>query len=158
MILFENFPNESRVWLYQTDRALTPTEMDWLSNELKQFVAEWAAHGTKLWADGVALNPYFVAFVVDESVTPPSGCSIDSSVKFLKAAGSELEVDFFTRMKVCMDNNGTIQQIDFSDFQSQQLTGEELIYDALISTLDELKNSWPRKVKESSLNHCIQMN
>lgn len=150
-MLFNNFPNNSRLWLYQTDRALTPTEMDWLSGELKGFVKEWAAHGTKLWADGALVNPYFVAFVVDESVTAPSGCSIDSSVKFLKASGKELQVDFFTRMKVCMDNQGLIEQINFSEFQNKQLTGEELIYDALISTLDELRNSWPRKVKESSL-------
>jgi hypothetical protein len=155
MKIFEYFPNESRVWLYQTDRALTPTEMDWLSHELKQFVTEWAAHGTKLWADGVVVNPYFVAFAVDESVTPPSGCSIDSSVKFLKAAGKELGVDFFTRMKVCVATNDSIQQIDFHDFRNQQLSGEELIYDALISSLSELRTAWPRKVKESGLSGLI---
>ncbi len=155
MTVFQNLPNESRVWLYQTDRALTPTEMGWLANEMKQFVTEWAAHGTKLWADGVVVNPYFVAFAVDESVTPPSGCSIDSSVKFLKAAGKELGVDFFTRMKVCVDTSDSIQQIDYHDFRNQHLSGDELIYDALISSLFELRNAWPRKLKESGLSGVI---
>ena len=154
---FKNFPDNSRLWLYQTDRLLTSTEMDWLSGALKQFVKEWAAHGTKLWADGAVLNPYFVAFVVDESVTPPSGCSIDASVKFLKAAGNELQVDFFTRMKVCIDQSDAMQQIDFSEFQNEQLTGEELIYDALISSLADLKNAWPRKLKESSLSGLVNV-
>jgi len=155
MLVFENFPSNSRVWLYQANRALTATEIDWLSFEMEQFVKEWAAHGTKLWADGSVLNPYFVAFVVDESVTPPSGCSIDSSVKFLKAVGVELGIDFFTRMKVCQDNNGAIQQIDFAEFKEGQLNGEELIYDALISTLEELTTAWPRKLKESSLSALV---
>lgn len=155
MTIFENFPNESRVWLYQTNRALTSTEMDWLTQELKQFVTEWAAHGTKLWADGVVLNPYFVAFVVDESITPPSGCSIDSSVKFLKAAGKELGVDFFTRMKVCVANDDSIKQIDFHDLSELENLKEAMIYDPLVDNLYELRTNWVRKVAESSLGGVL---
>lgn len=158
MILFENFPNESRVWLYQTDRALSSTEMDWLTQELKQFVTEWAAHGTKLWADGVVLNLYFLAFVVDESVTPPSGCSIDSSVKFLKAAGKELGVDFFTRMKVCVAVDDAIQQIDFHDLSKLENPKEVRIFDPLVDNLYDLRTNWVRSVAESSLGGVIKKN
>jgi hypothetical protein len=157
MNAFEQFPENARLWLYQADRALTPTEIDWLSGGLRGFVKEWAAHGSKLWADGAILNPYFVAFAVDESVTPPSGCSIDASVKFLKAAGQELGIDFFTRLKVCLDCAGTIEQIDFTEFQSRTLTGEEVIYDALIDRLKELHH-WPKKLKESSLSALVPAN
>lgn len=157
MAVFENFPENARLWLYQADRALTPTEIDWLSRELRAFVKEWAAHGSKLWADGAVLNPYFVAFAVDELVTLPSGCSIDASVKFLKASGQELGIDFFTRLKVCLEINGSIEQVDFSDFQSRGLTGEEMIYDALIDRLRELQH-WPKKLKESSLSALVPAN
>lgn len=150
---FNKFPDDSRVWLYQTDRALNEKEISFIQNKLSAFVKEWAAHGNKLWANADVINPYFVAVAVDDSLTPPSGCSIDASVKELQGLGKELNIDFFTRMKVTYQNDGEFTQIPFAD-----LTGLErstLIYDTLISNLGDLRKSFPVKLEKSSFAHIV---
>tara|TARA_B100000508_G_scaffold132802_1_gene122066 strand:+ start:20528 stop:20998 length:471 start_codon:yes stop_codon:yes gene_type:complete len=150
---FANFPDDSRIWLYQTDRKLTEEEMLKVSERLSVFTKEWAAHGNKLWASADVINPYFVVVAVDESNTPPSGCSIDASVKELQALGKELNVDFFTRLKVTYAKNGQLDQIDFADLSS--LDKDTLICDPLIAKLGDLRSKFPVKLENSSFAHVV---
>jgi hypothetical protein len=151
--VFSEFPGDSRVWLYQTDRALKDSEITLVKNRLNSFVKEWAAHGNKLWANADILNPYFVVVSVNDSLTPPSGCSIDASVKELQDLGKELNVDFFTRMKVTYDNNGEMSQLPFSELSS--INENTLIYDSLISNLKDLRTKFPVSLKDSSFAHLV---
>ncbi len=82
--LFKDFPNDARVWIYQTNRALTEKEIQLIDRKLQSFVKDWAAHGDQLWANAQVVNPFFVAVAVNDKLTPPSGCSIDASVKKLQ--------------------------------------------------------------------------
>ncbi|SFT54736.1 hypothetical protein SAMN05216474_1236 [Lishizhenia tianjinensis] len=153
---FKDFPEESRVWLYQSNRALSATEVNYVDEKLKAFTKEWAAHGKQLWATAAIVNPYFIAVVVDESITPPSGCSIDASVKFIKELGAELEVDFFTRMQLTVEEEGKLKQIPFHDLSTMEGVGDLLIYDTLIDSLKQLRGQWPLPVKESSLKQLVE--
>lgn len=153
---FKDFPENSRVWLYQTNRALSATEVNYVDEKLKAFTKEWAAHGKQLWATAAIVNPYFVAVVVDESITPPSGCSIDASVKFLKELGSELEVDFFTRMQLTLEVEGKLRQVPFQELSTLEGAADFLIYDALVDNLQQLREKWPLPVKESSLKQLVE--
>lgn len=153
---FKDFPAESRVWLYQSNRALSATEVNYVDEKLKAFTKEWAAHGKQLWANAAIVNPYFIAVVVDETITPPSGCSIDASVKFIKELGTELEVDFFTRMQLTIEEEGKLKQIPFQDLSTKEGAGDLLIYDALVDNLQQLRSEWPLPVKESSLKQLVE--
>lgn len=150
---FDKFPDDARIWLYQTDRALSAEEVKLVKDRLFAFTREWAAHGNKLWATADVINPYFVAVAVNDALTPPSGCSIDASVKELKGLGSELNVDFFTRMKVTYLKDDQLHQIDFADLS--QLDGETLILDPLLANLCQLRNQFPIALKDSSLGQLI---
>lgn len=150
---FEKFPDDSRIWLYQTDRKLSDAEIKLVREHLFAFMREWAAHGNKLWAAADVVNPFFVAISVNDSLTPPSGCSIDASVKELKALGAELKVDFFTRMKVTYLDNGHLDQIDFGDLST--LSEDTMIYDPLISKLGELREKFPAPLTESSFAKMV---
>lgn len=150
---FEKFPDDSRVWLYQTDRKLNDDEIKLVRDRLYAFMREWAAHGNKLWAAADVINPCFVAISVNDALTPPSGCSIDASVKELQALGKEIKVDFFTRMKVTYIKDGNLEQIDFSDIS--ELSGDTSIYDPLLSKLGDLRTKFPVSLKESSFSHLV---
>lgn len=151
--LFKDFPGDARVWLYQTDRALNENEIQHVDQKLQAFVRDWAAHGNQLWANARVINPFFVAVAVNDALTPPSGCSIDASVKEMQALGKSLDVDFFTRMKVTYIENGEIDQIDFSDLS--ELSKDTLIYDPLVGKLEALRSSFPSALKESSFAHMV---
>lgn len=150
---FDKFPDDARIWLYQTDRALNDYEIKSVRNKLNVFVREWAAHGNKLWATADVVNPYFVAVAVNDALTPPSGCSIDASVKELQALGKELKVDFFTRMKVTYIKDNDLEQINFSDLS--MLDENTQIFDPLLSNLGALRTKFPLALKESSFAHLM---
>ncbi len=150
---FEKFPDESRVWLYQTDRPLSDEEVKKTRDRLFSFMREWAAHGNKLWGAADVINPYFVAVSVNDALTPPSGCSIDASVKELQLLGKEINVDFFTRMKVTYINDGHLDQVNFSELS--ELDEDTPIYDPLIAKLRELRTKFPSPLKESSFSHLV---
>jgi hypothetical protein len=155
---FSNFPANSRVWLYQTDRAMSDSDRKEVNDQLAPFVAKWAAHGNKLWADAMVIHPFFVAFVVDNEQTVPSGCSIDSSVHFMRALGNQMGIDFFTRMKVTVLVNDELKQLDFHDLAEAHQQQEELmLFDPLIDSLGTLHSAWPCRLEESSLKSMLSV-
>ena len=103
--LFPNLPSHSRVWLYLADRKLDATEAHFLNEKLKLFLDSWAAHNKKLTCDGTLLFSQYLILAVNEDVESASGCSIDSSVRFVKSLGQELNVDFFNRLNVLVIEN-----------------------------------------------------
>lgn len=150
--LFMQFPDQSKIWLYQCDRALDITEISNLESELMTFVASWAAHGDKLWATAKVLNPYFAVIVVNDSLVPPSGCSIDASVHRMKDLGAKMGINFFNRMKITIQEGKEQKQIHFSELNEHQ---DALIFDPLISNLGELRAAWPRPIEMSSFAHMV---
>ena len=150
--IFQDFPDDSRVWLYQTNRPMTEEEVKLVDNKMNAFIKEWAAHGNQLWGNAAVLNPYFVAVIVNDKLTPPSGCSIDASVHKLKEIGELLELDFFTRMKVTIQKENSLEQIDFNDFITISSKDDLLVYDPLISNLGDLRKEWPLKIQRSSFS------
>jgi hypothetical protein len=98
--LFPELPDSSRVWLYLANRKLVDSEEQVLNEKLGPFLKNWAAHGKSLQCNATTIFSQYLIFVVDENIESASGCSIDSSVHFVKAIGSELRIDFFTRSEV----------------------------------------------------------
>ncbi|WP_107039820.1 hypothetical protein [Brumimicrobium mesophilum] len=148
--LFIQFPDQSKIWLYQSDRALNGEEMSQLENQLSSFVDGWAAHGNKLWAGAKVLNPYFAVVAVNDSLVPPSGCSVDASVHKMKDLGGKMGINFFDRMQVTIQEGEELKQIHFSELSNRS---EVLIFDPLINSLGELRKAWPRSIKKSSFAH-----
>lgn len=153
--IFKDFPDDSRIWLYQTDRPLDDEEIKFVNNKMSAFIKDWAAHGNQLWGNATVLNPYFIVVVVNDKLTPPSGCSIDASVHKLKEIGQLLDVDFFTRMKITLEKEGGPQQIEFDELKSIVTDKNILVYDPLLSNLGQLRQEWPTKIENSSLSVLV---
>ena len=126
---------QSRVWVYQTDKKLTNELVEALSNELKVFFQSWAAHGTSLYADFSFVTPYNLVVAVDDTKVPPSGCSIDSLVRFLTALGAKYELDFFVRMKVVALVSGEWKQLNFEEVKNNDT--EIVILDPTLTILSD---------------------
>lgn len=141
---FQNFTDEARIWIYQANRALTENEQAYLAKQLSIFVDQWAAHGAKLTASSAVLDEYRVAIAAEGNVEA-SGCSIDSSVRFMKEMGAELGVDFFNRLLILSEENGVKELIPFSALSENP---EKMIFHpAIVSMKDFRKHSF-LKVKD----------
>lgn len=150
--IFEGFSDESKVWLYQADRALSETEMKELESELLAYTGNWDSHGSLLVATAKVVNPYFAMIVVDQTKVGLCGGSVDSSTRFMKELGAKLNVNFFNRMNVTIEENGTPKQIHFSELKDH---AENLVYDSLVTSLADLRKGWPRPIKESNFANMI---
>jgi hypothetical protein len=142
--LFDGFSDESRVWLYTANRAITPTEAHFVQENLEHFASSWKAHSTPLKAKACLLDEYTIAFVVDQTTANASGCSVDSSVRFVKELGKELNIDFFNRLNVVVeDANGNRTLHAYRKLKD--LT-QSTYYNPLVDTLKALKTNWRAEI------------
>lgn len=136
--IFPELPDSSRVWLYLANRPLDSTELNFAKEKLDLFLSNWTAHNKQLHCNGTILFSQYLVLSVNENIENASGCSIDSSVRFVKALGQELELDFFNRMQVlALENNLTSIQNYFEASKEKKS-----FLNPLIENLGQLRNEW----------------
>jgi hypothetical protein len=145
----ENFSPSSRVWYYLADRTFDGTESDYIQSKIDEFVnVHWKTHGSKLNATGILLHNQIIALSVDDSSLGASGCSIDSSVKFIKELGTELKVDFFNRMYALISNGGETQRVPISDLSNYK---DWNLLNPIVTTIQNVQEKGVITVSESEL-------
>ncbi|MFM2040704.1 MAG: hypothetical protein RLZZ493_1293 [Bacteroidota bacterium] len=142
-MIFNDFPETAKVWLYQSDRAFTTAEKNTIANQLQDFINEWAAHGTKLKAQGELVGDFHVVLAVDERFYGASGCSIDASVRFIKSLGDQFGIDFFNRMNFLVESDNGLKLVHFSELKNYP---DAYFYQPLVQTVGELRSNWRIKV------------
>jgi hypothetical protein len=90
-------------------------------------------------ADSVVLLNRFVIIAADEDRLAASGCSIDSSVRFIKQLGQEFNLDFFNRLMVYVLREREILRIPYHELHQDS----GAYFDPLTNKLEVLRNSWP---------------
>ncbi|MFZ7114889.1 MAG: ABC transporter ATPase [Bacteroidota bacterium] len=143
----------SRIWIYQSDRELSTNEQAILQAELEKFVSEWTAHNVALSGSFEILHGRFIVIMIDESKTSASGCSIDKCFNFLKKMESLLNVNFMNRLLLAYKDQNEIRLLPKNKFEellkSGQLTEETIVFNNLIEKKSDLKTKWQVPVKES---------
>ena len=110
------------------------------------FLKSWAAHGNDLKADGILTHDQFIVLVVDESIADASGCSIDSSVKFIKTIGTALNVDFFDRLNLVIEKDGIFKRSHISDLNKYS---DWNVFNPMVTDLIGLRTNWKQEVTKS---------
>jgi len=145
-IPFDEMPGHSRIWIYQADRALTQTEQETVSTSLHAFCSGWAAHGHQLLTSYCLAHRHFIILAADEAAAGASGCSIDSSVRHLKALGAQLGVDFFNRTLIPFLFGDDVHLISISSlkegFSSGKLGADTPTLNMLAGTVGEFASHW----------------
>jgi hypothetical protein len=119
--LFPELPGSSRIWLHLANRKLVASEEQFLKEQLTVFLDSWSAHGKRLQCNATLLFSQYLIFSVDENIESASGCSIDSSVHFAKRMGSELGIDFFTRLEVLVVEGNETRLLSYFDAVAQKV-------------------------------------
>ena len=143
----------SRVWIYQSDRLLTDTEVKGIEEQGMVFVENWSAHGSALEAAVEVKLNCFIVVSVDENVANATGCSIDKSVHFVKDLGHAIGVDFFNRLNVAVENGDNLQLLNLNTLKSLVedgvLTPESTMFNNTVTTLWELNEKWRISLADS---------
>ena len=150
---FSALPSTARVWVYQSDRAFTTTESAQVVEDIRAFVSQWLAHKAKVIGDGVLLFDRFVVLAADEEKLQVSGCSIDSTVRFIKDLGQKYGINFFDRFYTCYLENGEVKGVDFESFKqlyaSHKVTDDTVVFNNLLTTVEVLNTNWQQPLSQS---------
>ena len=147
------FPDHTRLWIYQSERKLTAAECEQLKMELNSFVERWASHSVNLMATGDVLMSAFIVLGVDESAKGASGCSIDSSVHFVKQLSHSLGVDFMNRMIFTYWQNDEVHFASREAFtqlyNAGKISDETIVFDTLVKNKESFVKSFTKKLADS---------
>lgn len=139
-------PNHARVWIFQSDRLLTDEEVHVLSQNGKRFAEQWRAHGKELTAEFEVVHHLFVVMAIDEDVENASGCSIDTFMRFVLEAEKQIGLTLTNRLCFAFEGKNGIQVCNREEAKALaaqgELTAETPVFDNLIKTLGELRESW----------------
>jgi hypothetical protein len=156
---FQDFPLNSRVWVYQANRPFPAQASSELQPAFDEFAKTWTAHKQQLKAEVRLLHNNFIVVMVDEDYHQPSGCGIDASVHFIKDIGKKYNIDLFDRMRVCYIEDGAVENIAVNDLlarlQHHELNGDMVVFNTLVSCKDELIHKFTIPLKESWLKKYL---
>ncbi|MCB0396639.1 MAG: ABC transporter ATPase [Flavobacteriales bacterium] len=140
-------PLDARVWVFQAQRKLSPTEADFVRSDMQDFLSGWAAHGAELLAKVAVVYHRFVVVLLDEGHANASGCSIDKLTARVNALGTELNNDFLDRRMVAyMAGSGEVETTSLDDikqaFDSGLLNEDTVVFNNLVQTRQEFEQQW----------------
>jgi len=145
-IPFENLPEDSKIWIYQSNRKFSDDEMIDIENDLKVFIENWSAHGTGLEASYLLKYNRFIILAVNQEVQQVTGCSIDSSVAFIQKLEQKYDVDLLDKMNVTFKNGEHIAHKSLIDFKrmakEKAVTANTIVFNNLVNSIEEFNENW----------------
>ena len=154
-LLPDTFPPDSRVWVYQCSRLLRMSEALDLEEAVNEFCTGWKSHGADVKAFGTLFFGQFLVLMADERSAGVSGCSTDSSVRFVKELGQRFGVDFFERTTLAFIIKDKIEALPMNQlayaFENGFINGDTPFFNNTITTKAALETDWIIPVKESWL-------
>jgi len=153
---FNSLTGDARVWIYQSDRAITFEEEKILSDILKAFCEQWEVHGKPMDTSFEIRHNRFVILAANDQA---SGCSIDSSVRIIKEAGAAITTDFFNRNLVAFLTADGVKLITLSGLKNAYTSGEwnesTMTFNNLVDTKASFETSWLVAAQASWLNRYL---
>ncbi len=150
---FITFPDTTRMWIYQANQKFAPEVVQEVKAKIQGFVNQWVSHNQALRASGDLYHNQFVILIVDESQAGASGCSIDSSVHFVKQLERDYDMDLFDRLRFTYLQDNEVKTASKEEFaqlyQAQKITDETLVFDNLVDNKADFEAGWVKALGES---------
>jgi hypothetical protein len=148
-----SFSPQSKVWIYQSDRAFTADEVVAIEQKMADFTSQWKAHGHQLQAKAEVLHNYFLVFTVDEASAGVTGCSIDASVRVVKELEQLYNVDLFNRFNMAYLVDGKVVVASKEDFETliniKAVGPKTIVFNNMVQTLGDFETKWQVPFEQS---------
>jgi hypothetical protein len=150
---FEELAEDARIWIYPSDTPFKEEDMESVEQRLKDFINQWTVHNKALKASFLVPYRRFVVLAVDTAFNQVSGCSIDSSVRFIQELEHEFSKVLLDKMNVTFKQGEYLAYKDLKDFKalvkSKSVSPETIVFNNLITTKSEMDSHWEVPAKES---------
>ncbi len=150
---FENLPEESKIWIYQSSRKFSEEEVAAITTDLSEFLTNWSAHGTLLESSFQIKYNRFIIIAVNQEVQPATGCSIDASVAFIQNLEQKYSVDLLDKMNVAFKQGEFVTYKTLLDFKKlakdKSVSENTIVFNNLVNTVAEFNEGWEIPASES---------
>lgn len=157
-----SLPPTARTWIYQSTRRLSLAEAITIRQRINGFVEQWTSHKADVLGWGDLLHDRFVILMADENHVSLGGCSIDSSVRFVKGLEAEFQTRFFDRWNIAYRKGNEVVSAGKEDFvkllESGEVHDETIVFNNLIQTKQDLLDKWQVPYRESWLKSVALTN
>jgi hypothetical protein len=152
-IPFEDLPEHSKIWIYQSNRKLSENEVTEITINAKEFIENWSAHGEPLEAYYIIKYNRFIIFAVNQDVKAATGCSIDTSVQFIQDLEQKYTIDLLDKMNVTYKTGEFIAFKTLIEFKqlakSKSVSENTIVFNNLVNTIEEWQDFWEIPASES---------
>ena len=163
---FNQLPDHSKVWIYQSNRPLLAKELSYIESETEEFLGKWQSHGADMDASYKIILNRFLVVSLDETSAGASGCGIDKLFHHIKKLELQLQISFFDRLVVYYTNKQgnieleTLQEEDINQTHISSINQSAIhpnshFFDNTITTKEELNDKWLCLVSQSWITNYI---
>ncbi|AWX45777.1 hypothetical protein HME9304_02807 [Flagellimonas maritima] len=153
LVPFDKLPDDSRIWIYQSNRNFNEAELEEIQEKMKSFITAWTAHGSQLEAGFEIKYKRFIIIGLNQSSTGASGCSIDASVHFIQELEKKYDVELLDRMNVSFKQGEYITYKPLKDFKKmareKAISSNTIVFNNLVTNKSEYLEHWEVPVSES---------
>ena len=141
LISFSDLPNHARVWIYQASRPFSFKEKERVYQQVQEFLKQWAAHGTDLVTAFEIPYNRFIVIGLDEKSQGATGCSVDSSVRFIQSLENQYQIELLDKMNVTHKKGNELLYTPLKEFRSlakkRKVTSETIVFNNLVVNKEE---------------------
>ena len=156
IIDFKNIPDDSRIWIYQSSKDLSDSDIKIIDNKTTLFLENWKAHGNELQASYLIKERRFLIIAVNEKFNPIGGCSIDYSLQLVNDISTTINLNLLDRLSVNYRLENNIKSISLRDLKNKiknkSFSPETIIFNTTVKTKKELSTDFELKISSSWLS------
>ena len=157
---FKTLSENSRIWIYQSNRSLTEQEKESISILIEDFLNNWKSHGVSLNSGFEIKYNRFIVIAQDQNVQSASGCSIDSMVNFIQKLEKQYNISLIDKLNVSYKHGDYIAYKSLKDFKKMVKNGavskNTIVFNNLVTNIHEYKTNWEVPAKDSWHNRFIK--
>mgnify|MGYP001266583994 FL=1 len=150
---FKTLSENSRIWIYQSNRSLTQQEKESISKLIEHFLNNWKSHGVSLNSGFEIKYNRFIVIAQDQNTQSATGCSIDSMVHFIQKLEKQYNISLLDKLNVSYKQGDYIAYKSLKDFKKMVKDGavskNTIVFNNLVQTKLEYTNYWEVPAFES---------
>jgi len=153
LVNFDTLPENSRIWIYQSNRSFSEVELNEILSKLKVFLQAWVAHGADLKAGFEIKYKRFIVIALDQDKQSATGCSIDASVQFIQELERVYSVDLMDKMNVSYKQGEYVAHKTLTEFKkmakNKAVSKNTIVFNNLVNSKSEYQEFWEVPASES---------
>lgn len=150
-----DFHDNTRVWIFQSNRPFTEAEERDINDQLHNFYAQWQSHGAAVKGWARLLYKHFIVVLADEEATGVSGCSTDAMTRVVKSLERQYKVTFFDRLTLSFLVHGKVEMLPLNQvsyaLQKGYIETDTPLFNNLVNTKKNLLDHWLQPLHKSWL-------